>query len=205
VPALTMCALQILLLPLLSGSLQLDRPLPIAGTDDVFQYDDGTAQWLTWTGLYRGVWFNWNDFASGQPTQIFDLEFWFFHHSSYPWDTSSFWGELWNGGPSGPAVQLDQTSVAATHYAPCYADYVWIVPDVNFWGIVNTEMSSGGWPALLGDNTPQPVSHSLFSDDFIVWQPWIIQGPTANDFLIRACMSAGALQESTWGSIKTLF
>jgi hypothetical protein len=115
------------------------------------------------------------------------LEFWFYHHSCYPWDISSFSAELWNGHYSGPADLLEQTSVTAVHYAPCHADYsptVWC--EQNFWGLVNSRMSSGGWPALLGDNTPNPASHSFFSYDFLVWELWIIGGATANDYFIRA-------------------
>jgi hypothetical protein len=174
--------------PTPAGSIMLDHPIPIPSIDDLFQYDDGTANWLTWVGLYRGVWFNTQDFVPGAGgAGLGGLEFWFFHHSSYPWDISSFSAELWNGRSSGPADLLEQTSVTAVHYAPCYADYsptVWC--ERNFWGLVNSHMSSGGWPALLGDNTPNPASHSFFSDDFIVWEPWIIGGATANDYFIRA-------------------
>jgi hypothetical protein len=41
----------------------------------------------------------------------------------------------------------------------------------NFWLFVNTEMSSGNWAGLLGDNTPNSTTHRLFSDDTIVWKP----------------------------------
>jgi hypothetical protein len=207
VPALTMCALQILLLPVVSGNLQLDRPLPIGNTDAYLHYDDGTAYWLSWNGLYRGVWFNLLDFSPWSPgAAIFMLESWFFHHASYPWDTASFYAEIYGGDAAGPTTQLDQTSVTAAHYSPVYAVYSWpgIQVEQNFWCLINTEMSAGGWPSLLGDNTPQSVSHSFQSDDFVIWEPWIIQGPTANDFFIGAEPFL-ELDQSTWGSIKTLF
>jgi hypothetical protein len=191
-----------------AGSVQLDRPLPIGGTDDLFQYDDGTANWLTWGGLYRGVWFNLDDFSPGAPgANLIWLEFWFFHHASYPWDVSSFYAELYDGDAAAPTTQLDQTSVTAIHYSPVHATYFPpITVEQNFWGIVNTGMSAGGWPSILGDNTPNPASHSFFSDDFIVWEPWIISGATANDYFLRACENYfPGLNESTWGSIKTLF
>ena len=57
----------LLLLPLctLSSSYELDHPLPITGSDGGFQYDDGTAYWLTWSGLYRATWFDADDFVPG--------------------------------------------------------------------------------------------------------------------------------------------
>jgi hypothetical protein len=206
VPALTMCALQILLLPLLAGDAPLDRPLPIEGEWIIFQYDDGTANWLIWSGLYRGTWFNVQDFYPGAPGANVDyLEFWFYHHASYPWDVSSFYAELYDGDAAGPTTQLNQTSVTATHYSPVHGHFgSTITVDQNFWGLVNTEMSAGGWPSILGDNTPNPTSHSFFSDDFIAWEPWIIGGATANDYFLRVGEYFG-LHESTWGSIKTLF
>jgi hypothetical protein len=192
-----------------AGSIQLDRPLPIGGTDDLLQYDDGTANWLTWGGLYRGVWFNLQDFGPGMPGgHLVYLEYWFFHHASYPWDISSFYAEVYDGDAAAPTTQLNQTSVTAVHYSPVHASFSWPGIEVgqNFWVLNNSEMSAGGWPSILGDNTPSPVSHSFFSDDFIVWEPWIINGSTANDYFTRANEGVWpGLDESTWGSIKTLF
>jgi hypothetical protein len=37
------------------GSIRLETPVIVGGTDQILQYDDGTAAWLTWGGLYRGV------------------------------------------------------------------------------------------------------------------------------------------------------
>ncbi len=188
-----------------AGNLLLDRPLYIPASDDLLQYDDGTANWLTWGGLYRGAWFNIADFGLSGGWSTTQSQFWFFHHSSYPWDVSSFYGELYNGDQAGPVTQLDQTSVTATHYQPVYANYSpAITTEANFWVLINTELSAGGWPAVLGDNTPQTADHSFFSDDFIVWEPWIIGGSTANDYFIRST-GTGALESATWGSIKALY
>ena len=205
-------AASLLLIPTLAfaGSRRLDRPLPVTGTDDWYQYDDGSAYWLTWDGLYRATWFDIEDFipGAGPVVQLHVLQFWFYHHSSYPWDTASFIAEAWDGGVSMPADSIDATSVTAIHYAPCYVDYGYPGPGITlhtqWWLIINTEMSAGGWPSTLGDNTPGTSDHSFFSDDFTVWEPWIIQGPTANDFFIR-CTGYIGLESSTWGSIKTLF
>lgn len=190
-----------------ASGVELDRTLPVYGTDDLLQYDDGSAYWLTWGGTYRGNWFDIDDFVpGGGPDWLADQsELWFYHHSSYPWDTGSFYCEVYDGGVGAPATQLDQTSVTAVHYAPCYANYSPALDcDVEFWIIINTEMSSGGWPSVLGDNTPQTTDHSFFSDDFVVWEPWVIQGPTSNDYFIRSEGNL-TLESGTWGAIKGMY
>ncbi len=191
--ALFSLTLTILLAALVSGQVRLDRPLYVGGTDDQLQYDDGSANWLTWSGLYRGTWFNTDDFY-GYPCsfEADNTEFWFYHHLTYSWDTTSFYAELYNGDVSGPVTQLDQTSVTAIHFSAAYANYSTpIVCDDQFWVLVNTEMSVGGWPALLGDNSPQAEDHSFYSDDFMVWIPWV--------------PSTTGLGRTTWGEVKTLF
>ena len=191
-----------------ADNYRLERPLPVFGTDFLLQYDDGSAYWLTWDGLYRGVWFDlWDFMPYWDETNIAASEWWFYHHGSYPWDASSFLAEIWTDSSQVPATQLASTSVTALHYAPCFAYYPW--PDWLeigrlTWAIENTEMSSGGWPSVLGENTPQYADHSFYSDDFVVWEPWVTQGPTANDYFIRLDYE-GSLQSRTWGSIKTLF
>jgi len=60
----------------IAGSVRID-PLPVSGNpseQNYLQYDDGTAQWLTWAGVYRGVWFNTEDFIGFEwdPELIFD-------------------------------------------------------------------------------------------------------------------------------------
>lgn len=205
VPALVAC----LIVSLLSGDLRLDRPLPAGGSDLMIQYDDGTAMWLTWTGLYRMVWFDIDDFAPGQyANQVFSSEFWFYHGPTCQWDTSSFLAELYSGDESGPAIQHDQTSTLALHYSPVTVSYgsggiFLMTPD--FFLIDNTEMSCGGWPSLMGDNSPADVCHSFHSDDFIKWDPWIVGGSSAHDYIIRAQVAIFGLDETTWGGIKALY
>lgn len=189
-------------------SVTLEDPQPCGCSDDVLQYDDGTACWLTWGGMYRGVWFHLEDFSPGCGDFLADtLEYWFYHSGS--WDTCSFYAELYSGGSGGPEIELFSTSVTAGHYCPTYVE---VSPPVqtggDFWIIVDTEMSSGGWPSLLGDGTPnsQFGSHSFLSDDFMIWEPWIIQGPEADDYMIRAHgIPILGLEEETWGAIKGLF
>jgi hypothetical protein len=188
------------------GSFMLDRPLYVPAIDEVLQYDDGTAYWLSLDGLYRGVWFDLQGFFPGALGCLAtSTEYWFFHHSSYPWDTAFFYAELYTGDVIAPATQLDQTSLTAIHYQPVEAVYAYPIDvGTDWWGLVNTEMSAGGWPSLLGDNTPQTVDHSFFSDDFIVWDPWVIQGPTANDYFIRAEVAGDfTLDCMSWAGIKS--
>ncbi|HOZ18693.1 MAG TPA: hypothetical protein PLF04_10250 [Candidatus Fermentibacter daniensis] len=181
------------------GGLMLDRPVYVPGSDDVLSYDDGTASWICWEGSSRGVWFNSVDFLGVSASwEAFETEFWFYHHSSYPWDTASFYAEIWNGGVSGPASLLDQTSVTASHCAAVYAVYSpHVVCEDQFWVLVNTEMSAGGWPSVLGDSTAPPVVHSFC--DMVPWE--------LGDFLIRTdgWFLGGDLEASTWAGIKALF
>jgi hypothetical protein len=162
---------------------------------------------LTWDGTYRGVWFNTADFyGSPVPYYLGASELWFYHYGHpYAWDTSAFYCEVYNGDQSGPVTQLDHTSATATHNAPvCVNHSPIVITDPNFWIIENTEMSTGGWPSMLGDNSPNSANHSFYSEDFQIWEPWVRQGPGANDLFVRAEWRY-SLEELTWGSIKTLF
>ena len=172
---------------------------------DWLVYDNGTPNWLTWGGTYRGVWFNIEDFIPGQGNGLLEeSEFWFYHSSSYPWDTSDVYLEIWNGDSMGPTAQLDQTMVTAIHYAPVYAAYSpQVAVEANFWALANTEMSAGGWPAILGDGDQGSIFHSFYSDDFIVWEPWDIGG--ACNYFVSVNWNSDAFNSTTWGSLKTTF
>jgi len=197
--------LAVLSLVAFAGQITLDLG-PVQGTDaDWLQYDDGSINWLTWGGVYRGVWFDATDFVpTATNCDIVQSEFWFYHHSSYPWDTSDVYLEVWDGAVSAPTLQLDQTMVTALHYAPVYATYATALVTANneFWAFANTEPSAGGWPSIMGDGTPG--THSFFSDDFIIWEPWGEMG----DYFVRveATVNSGAaLDNTTWGSLKATF
>jgi hypothetical protein len=173
-----------------AGSVRID-PIPVAGSQsdqDYLQYDDGSAQWLSWDGMYRGVWFNTDDFV---PSMLgFDLDFteyWMYHHASYPWDISDFFAEVWDGSISRPLDSLNQTQITAIHYAPVIANYnPQVSAETQFWALENTEMSTGGWPSMLGDGSPPySVDHSYYSADFFIWEPWS-DGSLRGDFFIRA-------------------
>lgn len=184
-----------------AGGVLLDHPLYVPGADAEYEltYDDGSAYWLSWSGLYRGVWFHLDDFGMSGWVATHS-EFWFYHHSNYPWDTSSFYGLLYDGGSSGPGMMFDETSVTALHYAPCM---VTLTPSVyfndDFWVLVNSEMSAGGWPSILEDYSAGATDHSFQSDDFSAWAP-----SPHGDYFIRSVWYNG-LDSETWGAIKTLF
>lgn len=181
------------------GSFRLEHRLYVPSSYGTLSYDDGSAGWLSWNGQWRGVWFNTTDFGIPGPWPAENSEYWFYHHSSYPWDTSSFYSEIYNGDSSGPAAQLDQTSVTATHYGAVYACYASpIVCEEQFWILENSEMSGGGWPSILSDSSPPPVCHSFYGGPG-GWMPW-----TLGDFFIRS-NGGGSLACATWAEIKTLF
>jgi len=195
------------------GGVKLDQPVFLPQTDDLLQYDDGIALWLTWGGLYRGVLFDLADFYQPAPSgfAIQGVEFWFYQHPAYPWDTAQFVAEIWNGDETGPTDLLDQAVLEAAHLSG--SDWMVSPPDTvgqTFWIILNTSFSSGGWPSLLGDGTPGTTgsSHSFFSDDRIVWEPWIIGGDTACDYFIRVegePLDSSVLESLTWGLVKGSF
>jgi len=193
-----------------SDEFRLDPPIHCPGTDDLLQYDDGLAVWVTWGGLYRGVLFDLADFYDPVPAGfcIEQVDFWFYHASYYPWDTSDFYGEIWSGDGVGPDILEAQAQLIASHNS---AVEWFIAPPCTvgqqFWVLVGTDFSSGGWPALLGDNTPSTTgsSHSFYSDDFLVWEPWIITGDTSSDYFIRVegePVDSQMLESMTWGLVK---
>jgi hypothetical protein len=199
-----------------------DNLSPAAGgqSDQYFycQYDDGTATWFTWEGTCRAVWFHVHDFDPGSyALGLTYSEFWFYHSSVYPWDTSSFIAEVWDSDDTGvyPYLLLDKQVIPASHYSAVFSYYPpYLQAGLNwnswFWVIANTGLSSGGWPSILSDGSPPDVvgARSYWSDDMSTWYPW--EPGTASepcDYLIRT-YGVGinlSLQESTWGAIKTLF
>ena len=206
-PAMTSLVLLTAAAAALAGNSRLEHPVGEAPSSSDLTYFDGTAWWLSWDGLYRGTWFHMQDFyPSPVDFELRQSEMWFYHHASYPWDTSEVWFEVFNGDQMAPVEQLDRTLVTAAHYSAVEVDYgAMFFTEPDFWLIANTEVSSGGWPSILGDSTPNETDHSFHSDDFIVWEPWVIQGPTANDYWIQAEGPLPGFESATWGAVKTLF
>lgn len=191
----------------LADGLRLERPVLVEGSDLVLQYDDGVFWWMTNEHTYRGVWFNIEDFGQGLGWAAEQSQFWFYHHQWYPWDTALFYCELYGGDQSGPiqASLMDQTSTIALHCQPVFVDYSpAYVCGPDFWVVVNTEMSSSGYPTLLSDGSPNETAQSFYSDEFEVWEPWY-SATQQYDYMIRSSGWQTALESATWGSIKTLF
>jgi hypothetical protein len=147
------------------------------------------------------VWFHLDDFdpdATGY--SISGIEFWFGNPSEPVPVMVALYDGLFGGDLL--AQESMMSSQATWEFdPPIEAGMDWSV-------VVDTELSPGGWPAILGDGTPntQYGSHSFYSDDFVVWEPWIIQGPDANDYLIRTFGEPLlGLDGRTWGDIKVLF
>jgi len=176
---------------------------------DWFFYDDGTPQWTTWDGTYRGVWFNLYDFVPGWMTcKICEVELWFYHHMLYPWDTSEFSMEVWNGDSTGPETFLFDSTTTAIHYAPVNITISQgVIAESNFWCFENTELSTGGWPSILADKgSSDSIYHSFFSDSLaIAWQPFDRAGPSDFFVAIYADLLVANLQRTTWAQLKTVF
>lgn len=178
-------------------------------------YENGSPCWLCWEHQYRGVWFNLEDFMPGSsPGMELELtELWFYHSSSYPWDTSETYIEFWNGNSVGPSAFLDRDTITASSLAPVYIDHSpdWVAVDVQFWILQNTQLSSGGWPSLIADNSNQSVSHSMVSPEGIIWVPFTPQGSSSTpEFFISTLIEypwahGGDLRPLSWASLKALF
>lgn len=203
----TFFAISVPLIPTIciAGSMSVDI-MPIEGSppaQEYLQYDDGTPEQVFWWGIGRGVWFNTDDFVPGMSGFLLDFtEYWFYHHSSYPWDTCDFYAEVWNGDYITPSECLNSTLTTAVHFGPTFVYYdPPLDAESNFWAIENTCMSSGGWPSILGDDTPPTVNHSYYTDDFFVWEPW-----NNGDYLIRCGGEFSSdLENYTWAGIKATF
>lgn len=191
----------------LAGGSSVDLN-PLNRTDsDWLRYDNGTPGWLTYEGIYKGVWFDLEDFVPGWSggATLLETETWFYHSSQFPWDTSDFYSEIWNGDPQSPLFQLDQTRLTAIHYAPVYAVYSTpVMVNNNFWALANTELSSGGWPSIISDDTNSEVAHSFFTNDFILWEPWI-PGDGQSNYFIAVSPALWSLNATTWGGLKAAF
>ncbi|PIE52729.1 hypothetical protein CSA37_04730 [Candidatus Fermentibacteria bacterium] len=189
---------------------EVDDLNPVAIEGDWLQYHDGSPCWFCWEGTWRGTWFNIQDFIPGVSSGwIWQSCAWFYHYGGYPWDTSDFYFEIWNGNAVAPVVQVDRRISTASNYSPVYVDWVDCAVEQNFWCIVNTELSAGGWPSIVSDgNNPDSsaVVHSFLSDDFIVWEPLNMNGPcNYMTALIFKSYPPSLLQGTTWGSLKAVF
>ena len=203
--------LAVLSLAAFAGQIAVN-PGTIQGTDgDVLSYDNGSPHWvLSGGGFYKGTWFNVEDFIpNGIGATLNNAEFWFYHHTNSPWDTSDIYLEVWNGDPMAVGAQLNQTMVTALHYAPVFIDFTAdpLEVEANFWLISNTELSAEGIPSTLSDWAGAEIPHSFVSEDLIIWEPYPIGGLNVN-FFIRTdadIIVDEAFDNTTWGSLKATF
>ena len=179
----------------------VENPSGSGSTDqECLRYDDGMVQCFTWGGTYRGVWFNTEDFLPGSSGFLLEYsELWFVFVGT----TYDCYAEVWVGGSSGPVTLLDRTLLVPFERIATYEPPLDCGTD--FWIILNTTLSSGGWPAAWSDGSPPAVDHSFYSDDFVTWEPWS-NGSTWGDY----CFMGGGefileLGHMTWGEIKSVF
>jgi len=186
---------------------------PVAGgtgSDDVLQYDDGTAHWLYSGVSYFGTWFDLTDFLpSATDFDCNSTEWWYYHHSAHPWDTDQIVVELWTGDVAMPVSVLASDTITALHYAPVTKTYSTpVTTGDNFWMIGNTTIfSASGIPSQLYDEFDNftGIVHSFQSQDWILWDP-VIPVSDAIDALCRAEGTiTSALDNESWGAIKGLY
>ncbi len=160
-------------------------------------YDDGTPQWLSYGNA--AVWFYTEDFfPPASSVQITEVEMWFYHHSSFPWDTAEFYLEIWSGDDETfLEEQLYQSLETAIHYSPILIDVSLenIVAESDFWIFENTELSAGGCPSAILDGSPPVVPHSCGNEG------WITEG----DLLFRCFADEMSIESISWGALKTVF
>ena len=220
--------LVILSMSAIAGQALLDNsgaPGPGEFDQDDIRYwytEEGDSRWIVWAGVYRGTWFDTQDFdPASVGFFINQVEHWFWnagisHSPDYAWDTDDFYSEVWNGDEWGPDNELVSSVVTAIHQAPCFHNFdPPLEVERNFWTIINTEMSAGQWPSTLCDQTGYggpsgPAEcHSFFSDDNVVWDPWSESYQGDGDYgdwlqTVRGEFSL-ALSSTTWGAVKALF
>ena len=186
---------------LLTLSLNAD-----AASEQLLQYDDGTPQWLCRADVYRGTWFHVQDFLDGSSSFLLSgVELWLYLPEGY---SGTFTLSVHSGGSGGPDEVLYDTTLAAEQLIETLVQF----PDSievcdNFWIVVSPFESYLEWPGILGDGTPNSVSHSFYSMDMVNWEPWTVQGPAANDYLVRAVgvtQEGQVLLQDTWGAVKRM-
>ncbi len=186
--------------------LALTLTAAASGTDDLLQYDDGTAEWFTFEGEYRGTWFNLDDFYPAVDATGFVVnyaEIWFFHVLSQPWDTSDFVGEITDGTPYSPGIVFAHDTGTAVHLSPFYLYPVApCTTNMNFTVTEIPQFSPIGAPSIASDLSPAIELRS-----FTVTNPGVIDF-WQYDFLIRVNgfpIPPVKLERITWASLKSIF
>ena len=174
---------------------------------DWLTYANQDPGWLCWEGILRATWFNVEDFYSGSAEwELQKVAIWFTHSSELPWDTSQFYTEVWSGDQSGPQQLVDQTLTTALSGTPTIVEYPTLLsPGSDFWVVISTEFSAGGWPSNFCDSgSTQTIPHSFNSDDFVNWNAWEPGGELAN-YMIQILPVVEALDPLSWAALKKVF
>lgn len=186
--------------------LTISASVRASGTDDLLQYDDGTADWFTFEGEYRGTWFNLEDFYPSLDATGFVVnyaEVWFFHvYTTHPWDTSEFIGEITDGTPDSPGTVFAHDTGTAFHLSPSYIyPMAPCTTSMNFTVTEIPQFSEIGAPSIASDISPatNPRSFTVTSGIINYWQ---------YDFLVRINgypIPPAELARTTWASLKATF
>lgn len=188
-----------LFVPLLSG---------YEGTDDLLQYDNGTAAWIGGVYQVTGTWFDVEDFYVSPCDFLCDYsEWWFYHNPNMPWDTDMIVLELWTGDVSAPAELLRSDTICATHFMPHVVEYPEpINAGSQFWLLAITCFSTNGYPSIVfdGENNFTGEPHT-FVQDGMMWSPIEIGGSYINAFIRAGGEAQSALESATWAWVKGLY
>lgn len=185
----------------------------ITGTDDMLQYDDGISYWVVSGAAYYGTWFDITDFMPGGSSPWYFVcdytEWWFYHHTSLPWDTDQIVLDLWAGDVTGPATNLSTDTITALHNSPTIVNYgTPVIPGNDFWMIANTTAYSiNGVPSVLYDqfNNFTGTAHSFYNQTGLAWEP-VVRAGYEIDALFRVDgHGVNSLNSESWGAIKSLF
>lgn len=183
-----------------------------SGTDDMLQYDSGTAAYYWHDASYWGTWFDVTDFVSvASDFECNYTEWWFYEHPDGPyWDTDQAVLELWVGDVAGPVTKLTSDQITATSYTALQVDYATpvLVGGTDFWMISDASVySSDGSPYVLTDGTDNftGIAHSFASGDFFLWDPLESGGINTNMFFRAEGTIIVSLDSESWGAIKGLY
>lgn len=189
---------------------------PVTGgteTDDLLQYDDGTAFWTLSETAYYGTWFDITDFMPGSGSPYYFVcdctEWWFYHTSGSPWDTDQIVAELWIGDVAGPAINLTTDTITAIHNTLVFVNYATpVITGDDFWMIANTTVYSlNGVPSVLYDqfNNWTGTAHSFYNETGTSWEPVIKAGYEIDALFRVSGYGINDLNSESWGAIKGFY
>ena len=194
-------------------SVRIEGLTTVPGTDDMLQYDDGTPYWIIYNAKAYGTWFDVQDFSSSAGGfEVESVEWWFYHHSSLPWDTEDATLELWTSNEDNSAPGEKKKDDVVEGVVSDAATVVTYDPPIalprNFWAVFNADAhSSEGYPSPLSDKTANStgVDHTFATGDFLVWDP-ITAAEINVDLIVRVSGNfTEALDDESWGTIKGLY